>query len=190
MARRRFFRRRARSFRRSFRRRSFRRFRRRAPTNSLMKFRRVIFPAAFGLSFLQQITEKDIAFNTSYNNYDPLTKLKFIFGTALGRATGFYIFPQLTGSRPFQLNPKNIINKWTGLGLGAIVASYLPFPNKGGIKSIMRDFGVGALVGGSVGGILDDPVMKLPGQTQMQQQAYSDSVANASMNYSSMRGAL
>lgn len=121
-------------------------------------------PAAVGLAaFLEQITEKDVAFAQANNSYpkDALSQVKFIAGNAIGRVTGFYPFPDVTGTHPFSIKPENAINKWVGLGIGAM--AYSAVPKMLGIKSLphaalAKKAGGELIFGGVLGGIFDDKV--------------------------------
>jgi hypothetical protein len=120
-------------------------------------FRKIVGPAAFGLSFIQQITQKDITSASNFNSLSNTNKAQFIGADILYRITGINAAPTvLTNPGPWGINPKGALNKWLGLGIASTVyGHYAPkgFP----AKAMAKKIGGGLMVGGVVGGVLDNP---------------------------------
>jgi hypothetical protein len=151
----------------------------------MSKLGKFITPAIGGVSFVSQLTAKDIT-NYGGSNYQALAnveKAKFLGNAIASRTTGFSPYPQY-GTPGFTINPAGTLNKFTGAGVLLLVASEVA-PSGFGKANIKR-VGKGLLLGGIFGGLFDAP--KQAGQTQQQQQAYSNSLAR--LNTSSVRGAL
>lgn len=137
-------------------------------------------PASFLVSVIEQVTEKDVQTSGTYNNLDTISRLKFLAGDVIGRFTGYYPFPNVTGSHPFSLNPTGWINKWTGLGIGAELLT--SGAKKVGIKlpysDAIKKAGSGFLLGGIIGGIFDPPARSEGGTRQMSSSILSSNSAS------------
>lgn len=145
----------------------------------------LITPASFLGAYLQQVTAKDVLAAQTAGTYQTLStmdKAKFVFGNAIGRTTGWYPFANITGTRPFTLNVAGMANKWTGLGIGALIYSMLPIKQLPG-KPIAKKVGSGLLAGGLVGGLFDDPVT-----TEKSQQLSYNYNVGAPATQSGIRG--
>lgn len=135
--------------------------------NKVMK---LITPATFVLTAIQQATQKDVASSSSFANYSATQKAQFLAGSVVQKFTGVNLTPTLLTSQPMKINPAGVLNKWVGLGIGGLlVAKFLPVPAKAEINKVSK----GALLGGIVGGIVDDPIpVQNSGlQTYAQQQS-------------------
>lgn len=133
-----------------------RRHRRRSHSRREHGLNKFIVPSSFALAFLQQITAKDVAASSTFAGLDPVSKLQFVVGDAIGRLTTWYPFPNLTGTptKTVTVNLGNAINTWSGLGLAGILATkFLPLPFKSQIRKASKGF----LAGGVIAGIFDDP---------------------------------
>lgn len=112
-----------------------------------------ITPAAFGVSFVGQLTAKDIQSYSGYNALTNTEKLKFLGNAIASRTIGFSPYPQY-GTPGFTVNPSGAINKYTGMGLGLLILSKV-IPNGVGGKSIAHKVGKGFFWGGIIGGFFD-----------------------------------
>lgn len=125
-----------------------------ARANKSRKEGQLMTGGSFVITFLSQLTAKDITANqAAFSAYTPTDKAKFLANTVVGRITGINIFndmPQV----PQTINPSGVINKYTGLGLGAIIYKKVPFLP---FKNIVGHLGEGSLAGGIFGGLFDAP---------------------------------
>jgi len=119
------------------------------------------FATAVGIgAFFQQVTEKDVqaaVISPAWQTYTLIQKGEFIFGRFLNRTIGINPWPSIGGQFPFAINASGWVNKWTGIGAGALGYGLLPFsglPHKGKVKKT----GIALLFAGIIGGILDPPV--------------------------------
>ena len=129
------------------------------------KFSKFITTGVFALATVQQATDLDMKFpglDTIIKT--PLGKIQYVASKFIERVTfgSITLFQPIEGysfgppSKP-ALNPSNCLNKWTGLGVGALVYSMIPgLPYRG----IAKKFAKGAIAGGIIGGLLDEA---LPG---------------------------
>lgn len=137
---------------------------RRGKQDGLSKF---YGPAAFGLSFLAQITSKDTNPNTArgqvFQAADWGTKGKILANGVLGRITGINIFNDAPQA-PQTINPMGVFNAGAGFSLAALI--YNKFAPKMGLpKLVPTSVAKNALKGFMLGGFFDDPARAGGGQT-------------------------
>lgn len=115
-------------------------------------------PTAAAVSFVNQISAKDIATygQTNYNALPNMEKLKFLGNVIVGRTTGFNPYNKY-GTYPQTINPSGMINKYVGVGaLSLLLGHALPSQLVGGgVKTVLKKGGRGALIGGLLGGLFD-----------------------------------
>lgn len=119
---------------------------------------KLVTPLSFAATFMQQITEKDFQGQNGLPNWSPMDKARWLISDAVGRVTGWYPDPIVgagIASQGMKVNLPGIINKWTGLGILGIL--YSKFGDGLPGRSTARKLGAGALAGGIVGGIFDNP---------------------------------
>jgi hypothetical protein len=122
-------------------------------TGSLWGLAGKIIPS---VAFIEQITGKARAAG-SYNNLDMVGKAKTLANNLTGNMFGFNIFGGVPTFQQ-QINPSAIANKYTGIGVGSIIASLVL--KKAGVKvpGAQRALSIGKklLIPGIVGGFFDD----------------------------------
>lgn len=120
----------------------------------LSPLQRAITPITAFVTGIQQMIGKDVEYaGATFDGYDLTTKLKFVVNRIAGRTIGFNPFPE-TGKQGQVINPLGMLNKWTGIGIGLLLARKVPgLPYKG----MMGRLGKGALAGGLLGGFFDQP---------------------------------
>jgi len=109
-----------------------------------------ISAGAGALAFLQTVTQTDMAGTTALPVGD---KAKVFLNSLSGRITGYNPFG---GSVPQTVNIGGVFNKWSGIGLGAILYGMVParsLPHKGKAKTL----GKSLLSAGILGGIFSAP---------------------------------
>jgi hypothetical protein len=151
---------------------------------TLMKGAHIVTKLA---TFTLQATAKDTVGNTTYQNLSATSKAQFLLSDIVARATGHNIYPALTGVKTQTFNPAGIVNKYTGIGVGAwIIAALAPkgTPYKGMIKSFGKDF----LLGGILGGLIDDSVRSGGGQGSTQESFRHVSTPKGGGNYGRFGG--
>lgn len=117
-------------------------------------------------AFFAQTTNSDLSYAQSSGYWGKLSgtqKIETIFSWTVSRALSVFgfsysPFPALAGPVKASLNPGNVLNKFTGAGVLALVYSamgkYIPLlPWRGRVKK----FGKPLLAAGILGGLLDDP---------------------------------
>ena len=118
-----------------------------------------ISAGAGALAFLQQVTAKDMEGTAGL----PIDQKAKTFMNALsGRITGYNPFG---GNVPQTINVGGIFNRWSGIGLGAILYGMVPvraLPHKGKAKTL----GKSLLTGGILGGLFDAPNLSSPNLLQ------------------------
>lgn len=136
-----------------------RRFRRRAKTHSrggvMHWVNKLIAPAAFGIALTTQVSSKDIA-NYGQSQYQALTntqKAQFLGNSLANHFTGFAPYPQY-GTPGITINPTGPINKFTGMGIGLMILGHV-LPGKLGGKTQAYRAGKGLFWGGVIGGFFD-----------------------------------
>ena len=127
-----------------------------------------IFPIAKNLSapiaFIEQISAKHRqTLGTAYSNAPLGQKMKILTNIVLGSTTGLNPFKNEFQAPLSQLKISNIFNKWTTAGVALIGYSIIAKQaNKALGNNIMpaiaplRAIGKQVLIGGALGGILDD----------------------------------
>lgn len=114
---------------------------------------RWVAPVTFGVAFVGQLTQKDIAAYPNFNALPNIEKGKFLANVVLGRTTSFNPFPQY-GTPKFTVNPSGMINKYVGAGLGLMILSAVA-GRELGHKSLMHKVGKNLVLGGALGGFFD-----------------------------------
>lgn len=117
---------------------------------------RALEGGSFAVTFLSQLTQKDIQNNSSsFSSYTTTDKIRFLTNTVVGRITGINVFsdmPQVSQT----INPAGMINKYTGLGIAfGLIYPHIP---KAPAKGVIGRLGKGALLGGIFGGLFDAPL--------------------------------
>ena len=105
---------------------------------------------AGALAFLQTVTQTDMAGNTAPTVGD---KAKVFLNSLSGRITGYNPFG---GGVPQTINVGGVFNKWSGIGLSAILYGMVPaksLPH----KSKAKQLGKSLLSAGILGGIFSAP---------------------------------
>jgi len=115
------------------------------------------------VSFLDQISKKDRQTMGAAVNNAPITqKLKIMTNIVLGRTMGINPFSDEVQA-PQTINFGGMFNRWTGLGAGAIIYSFIAEAITINGKKILphggklRQIGIRTLTGGAAGGIFDAP---------------------------------
>ena len=126
---------------------------------------------AGGLVFFSQLTQKDRDAGLYGVNQPISIKAKIFINNVLGRTVGFQPF-EAEKKTAFQqtLNLEGAINKFSGIGLGAMIYGALPLkmlPHKGKAKTL----GKRLLTAGVLGGIFDAPGTTSTTSVQTQQIA-------------------
>ncbi len=113
-------------------------------------------------ALIQQATSSDVAYqqtsNSGYwNSLSSTQKFEGVLQRFVSRATNgnVLIFKNVFSDpvKPtFQLG--NIFNKWTGIGIAALIYKHIPrLPQRGKVGK----FAIPLIAGGIIGGLLDDP---------------------------------
>lgn len=155
-----------------------RRHRRHHSPSKKMGLGRALGAGSFALSFLSQITEKDISTNaTAFAGYDLGKKGAFLANTVIGRISGINLFSDMPQVRQ-TMNPGGALNKWTTTGLLVLLLNKV---TRGlGAGSIVKDsVGKGFLTGGIIGGFFDDPAIPQNAYSSFTQQNFGRNVGNA-----------
>ena len=112
---------------------------------------------AGGLVFFSQLTQKDRDAGLYGVNQPISTKAKILVNNVLGRIVGFQPFEaEKKGAFVQTLNLEGAVNKFTGIGLAALLYGHLPLkmlPHKGKAKTL----GKRIATAGFLGGIFDAP---------------------------------
>lgn len=142
---------------------------------------RFIEPASFGVAFVSQVSQKDIASYPNFSTLSGVEKLKFLGNSIAGRTTGINPFPQY-GKNNITINPSGIINKFTGLGIALWAVGEFA-PSSLGHKSAIKRVGKGMFWGGVFGGLFDDPLPRMANRPLQSAQIGSGNsmVQNGSM---------
>jgi len=113
-----------------------------------------ISTAAGVLAGVQQLTNKDM---THTAGMPIATKAQAFINSIVGRTTGYNPFPAASGGKiPQTINPNDMFNKWSGIGLGALLYGVVPvkmLPHKSKAKTL----GKSLLTAGIIGGLFDAP---------------------------------
>lgn len=108
-------------------------------------------------AFVQQTTSSDVSYGQSYlNSLSGTDKAKAILGWTVSRVTfgNVVLFPKVVGAVQPTFQIGNVVNKWTGLGVAAIIYKHIAgLPHRGKVGK----FGFPLLAGGILGGLFDDP---------------------------------
>ena len=129
-------------------------------------FYKIAKTVAAPVAFVEQISEKHRQTLGTAFTAAPLTqKAKIMANIITGSATGFNFFKDEFQAPLSKFEISNIVNKWTKTGVAMIGYQYLASEiNKSTKRTILPqgskvgNIGRKILVGGAVGGILDDPV--------------------------------
>ena len=129
-------------------------------------FYKIASVAAAPVAFVEQISAKHRATLGTAFTAAPLTqKIKIMSNIITGSATGFNFFKDEFQAPLSTFKLENIVNKWTKTGAAMIGYQYVATSlNKSIGKNILPQgskvgsIGRKILVGGAVGGILDDPL--------------------------------
>lgn len=111
-------------------------------------------------AFVAQTTSGDLSLvqnSGQWNQWSGQNKFQYIVHNLVARLTlgNVNVFSQFGGAPSPTFNPANILNKWTGLGIAAMIYKHLPgVPQKGKVGK----FGFPLILAGVVGGLLDDPI--------------------------------
>jgi hypothetical protein len=142
-------------------------------------FGKVIGPLSFGGSFIQQITQKDMQTSSNFSGLTNTQKAQWIGADILYRITGMNLAPGvLQNPGTWGLNPKGVLNKWTGTGIALTAYSALA-PKKFPFKPLAKKIGMGTLAGGIAGGFFDNPPSAPPGG------GYANNIGSLNSNYNS-----
>lgn len=109
---------------------------------------KVVTPATFATAFVQQITAKDVASNPSFATMPVTQQASYLGKSLIGRIAGF---------QGFNFG-QSFTNKWTALGAVLLGASMIAPKGLLPYKSQLKKAGSGFLLGGLIGGGLDDAV--------------------------------
>lgn len=115
--------------------------------------------AGFGALF-QQTTSADVAYNQKTGAWATLNagqKITALGVWFVGRLTNGYItIPNALnyGAPKPSWNVGNALNKWTALGIGALIYKHIPIAPK---RGLVGKFSLPLIAGGIIGGLLDDP---------------------------------
>ena len=142
--------------------------RRRSVKEKGLKLGKKLFPIARALSapvaFLEQISAKHRQTLGSAYSQAPVTqKLKIMANIVTGSATGFNFFKDEYQTPLSQFNVSNVLNKWTQTGGIMLIYGVLGKAiNKSAgsdivpLGSKVKTIGKQLIIGGAIGGILDD----------------------------------
>ena len=123
-------------------------------TRSITSNWKKISTTAGVLAGLQQLTNKDM---THTAGMPIATKAQAFINSIVGRTTGYNPFPTASGGKiPQTINPNGMFNKWSGIGLGALLYGVVPvkmLPHKAKAKTL----GKALVTAGIIGGLFDAP---------------------------------
>lgn len=117
-------------------------------------------------SLVAQATSTDVAYAQSTGYWSQLTgtkKAQAVLGWLVSRATNgnVTLFPSVVGPVKPQWNIGNALNKYTGIGAVltaySVVASHFKLGRYAPMSGKAKKIGVPMIVGGVIGGLLDDP---------------------------------